>query len=54
MPPPLDVELHVKYIQNLDQVRALYLGWRELPTSLKPVLIIRKKTLRIILQNISV
>jgi len=23
MPPPLDINLHVKYIQNLDQVRPL-------------------------------
>ena len=33
--PPLDVELHVKYIQNLDLVRLLYLGSGELPSSRK-------------------
>jgi len=27
MPTSLDVDLHVKYIQNLDEVRSLYSGW---------------------------
>jgi len=49
MPPPLDINLHVKYIQNLDQVRPLLfsaLSSRELADEN------RKKTWRIILQNI--
>ena len=33
MPSPLDVELHVKYIQNLDEVRSFYSGWDELASS---------------------